>query len=260
MGDPDTARLEACLRQYAAAFLASRSPWLHPLTAALGRLATPRPLYLFGGLLRDLLVIGPSAVPRDVDLVIGDTTVDELVSVLGRFVDRRTRFGGLQLVIEGVAVDIWPLAETWAFHRLGSPPASFAALPRTTFLNAEAVVLEVLAGGGAHGRLHTHGFFEAVLSETLEINFEDKPSPALCVARSLDLASRLGFRIGPRLRRYLADRLRAFSAEELAGLQAAQGGCVRCSEETIRAWKAHFADPVCHPPPVAARLSRAKCA
>lgn len=260
MADPDTARLEACLRRYTTAFLASRSPWLRPLTHALGHLLSPRPLYLFGGLLRDLLVLGPTAVPRDVDIVVGDTTLEELADALGRFVDRRTRFGGLQLTVEGVPIDIWPLAETWAFNQPGSPPPSFAALPLTTFLNVEAVALEVLADGRT-GRLHTHGFFEGVLSETLELNFEDNPSPALCVVRSLDLASRLGFRIGPRLNRYLAGHLCAMSVEELARRQAAEGGCLRCSEDVIRAWKAHFADPTSYRQPTdSSPLPRAKCA
>lgn len=259
MAEADIARLEACLRRYAAAFLVSRSPWLHPLTDALRCLESQRPLYLFGGLLRDLLVIGPSAVPRDVDLVIGNTTVDELSDALARFVDRRTRFGGLQLTVAGITIDIWPLAETWAFRQPTSPPPSFSALPQTTFLNVEAVALEIQANGEP-GELHTYGFFEAILSGMLEINFEDNPSPVLCVARSLDLASRLGFQLGPRLMRYLADHLKVISAEELARLQAAEGGCVRCSEEVIRAWKAHFTDPSNYQRPTAAMPLRAKCA
>jgi hypothetical protein len=258
MADLEIARLEACLRRYARAFLMSRSTWLRPLTDALDRLLSPRPLYLFGGLLRDLLVTGPEAVPRDVDLVIGNTDGDELAAALAPFLDRRTRFGGLQLTVEGVAIDIWPLSDTWAFRQPDSPPASFDALPRTTFLNVEAVALEVLPGGEP-GRLHSHGFFEGIRAETLEINFEDNPSPALCVARSLALASRLGFHLGPRLTRYLAAHLRVLPVEELVRLQAAESGCVRCSEETIRAWKAYFADPASQQLPSTA-MPRAKCA
>jgi hypothetical protein len=176
-----------------------------------------------------------------VDIVVGGTSTDELASVLAPFVDRRTRFGGLQLAVEGTAIDIWPLQDTWAFGRSGMPPASFAALPRTTFLNAEAVVLELCDDLGRTGQLHAFGFWESVLSHTLEINFEENPSPALCIVRSLCLADRLGYDIGPRLGRYITTHLSRLSVEELVSLQLKEGGRVRCTREWFQAWKENFA-------------------
>jgi hypothetical protein len=165
-----------------------------------------------------------------------------LGNALAPYLDRKTRFGGLQLAVEGVAVDIWPLQETWGFRRLGVASPTFADLPRTTFLDVEAVVLELFVEQGAVGVLHTHSFFEAMLAGTMDINLEDNPSPGLCVVRSLGLADRLGFAIGPRLVEYLALRLGRLSVDELVALQAAESGCVRCSREAVQRWKDAFAN------------------
>lgn len=244
MADTEVARLEACLRRNAGDFLTARSAWLPPLAAALARLpGPPCSTFLFGGLLRDVLFHGPSADPRDVDLVVGGTTTDELAAALAPFIDRRTRFGGLQLVVSGVPIDIWPLEETWAFRRPGMPPASFAALPATTFLNLEGVALELLLPSGQVGRLYACGFFEGVLDRTLEINYEDNPSPVLCVTRSLTLATRLGYSIGPRLRRFLVAALERIPIEDLLAAQAADGGCVRCSLDVITSWRSALLSP-----------------
>lgn len=257
MVEGDAQHLEACLRQHTVHYLQERSPWRLPLATALGRLPGPaRPLYLFGGLLRDLLIFGVDTSPRDVDLVIGgNTTTDELEAALAPYLDRRTRFGGLQLVVEGVAVDIWPLQETWAFQHLGVPSPTFADLPRTTFLDVEAVVLELFVEQGTVGKLHAFGFFEAILTGTLDINLEDNPSPGLCVVRSLGLADRLGFAIGPRLTEYLSHRLGRMSVDELVALQAANSGCVRCSREAVQRWKEGFTS-TCVAPRVAQNLPR----
>jgi hypothetical protein len=243
MADTDVGSLEERLRTHAACYLRERSPWLRPLADALKRLhGGPRSVYLFGGLLRDLLVLGREASPRDVDLVIGGgTTGDELAGVLTPYIDRRTRFGGLQLMVEGTAVDLWPLQETWAFHRLGLSSPGFADLPRTTFLDVEAVVMELLPAEACGGELHAHGFFESVLARTMEINLEDNPSPGMCVVRSLGLAERLGFGFGPRLASYLASHLGRMTVSELVALQAAESGCIRCSEDAVRRWKEAFA-------------------
>lgn len=144
MADTDAQRLEACLRQEVVSYLRERSPWRPPLAAALGRLSgPPRPIYLFGGLLRDLLLFGPDASPRDVDLVIGGgTTGEELADALTAYIDRRTRFGGLQLVVEGVPVDKGRPALAEALFYLTCRSEQIVSLA------AEKLVHPALATGG----------------------------------------------------------------------------------------------------------------
>jgi hypothetical protein len=172
---------------------------------------------LFGGSLRDLVVGRAPVAPRDFDVVVAGVTVEALEEVFATHVRRRTRFGGLHLLVEGMPFDVWPLEQTWAFQACPGLDRSFAMLPRTTFLNVEAVAAEITGPGS--GMIHEAGAFAAVLSRTLEINLEPNPSPLQCVLRSLTTAARLGYAIGPRLAHYLAAQGAAVGAEALAGAQ-----------------------------------------
>jgi len=114
-------------------------------------------------------------------------------------------------------------------------------LPRTTFLNVEGVAVE-MTGSGA-GTIHDGGFFEAVLSRTLEINLEPNPSPLQCVVRSLVTAARLKFSLGPRLTRYLATHAAGLSPVDLVeagrghyGQHSWDGGTLRAWLESLREW------------------------
>ena len=58
-------------------------------------------------------------------------------------------------------------------------------MPKTTFLNVEAVAVELNPRPTRSRKLYESGFFEGVATETIEINLEENPFPDLCVARSL---------------------------------------------------------------------------
>jgi hypothetical protein len=193
---------------------------------------------LFGGTVRDLMVYGVSKPPRDVDIVVAGPAAEELAEVFGELVSARTRFGGLHLQSNGWMFDIWPLTDTWAFKNLGYPPSlrEFANLPRTTFLNVEAVAVELTTLRGKGRKVHSHGFFEALLSRTLEINCEDNPFPALCVVRALITAARLDFSIGPRLSQYLVHYGEVFSPEELVQVQISHYGWCRRTAGDFETW------------------------
>jgi hypothetical protein len=166
--------------------------------------------------------------------MVAGVSVQALEAAFTGDVQRRTRFGGLHLAAGGMPFDVWPLEQTWAFQTGQGQEPSFAELPRTTFLNVEAVVAEI-TGPGA-GTIHDGGAFEAALSRTLEINFEPNPSPLQCVVRSLVTAARLEFAIGPRLARYLAAHGAALGGEALAEARQAHDGNLPWGAEDFRRW------------------------
>lgn len=230
-------REQSRLRQHVTRFIGNRSPNRVGLARVLGEIRERRwHAFLFGGVLRDLMVHGSCVRPRDVDIVVDNVSLSDLASAFEPFVVRRTRFGGLHLSVDGWMFDIWPLADTWALREGFVGSRGPFALPRTTFLNVEAVAVEIGVPPGRPRRLCAHGFFEGIVTRTLEVNLEENPFPALCVVRSLITAARLGFKIGPRLAGYIVSHSRDVPIAELLAAQCAHYGRIRASKGELREW------------------------
>jgi hypothetical protein len=222
-------RLESCLRQ--------RSPRRAGLAAVLRHIGEEDwGAYLFGGFPRDLAVFGASAEPRDIDIVVERATADDIERSLGAFVRRHTRFGGFALHLYGWDVDIWPVRDTWAFRSLWNRAGSIEELPQTTFLNAEAVLVEVRNPHKKERRVIEQGFFDGIRKRELELNLPANPYPELCVVRALFLALKLDFTLGPRLVKFIVDRADALDAQTLETVQVKHYGAVRETTQALHAW------------------------
>jgi hypothetical protein len=102
---------------------------------------------IFGGSLRDIFILGDKATPRDVDIVLSDINEFELfkdrvlknkkIKVLHNF------FGGLKLEFKNQFCDVWALQNTYALQKETKDPPSLCSLPYTTFLNTEAIILDL---------------------------------------------------------------------------------------------------------------------
>lgn len=193
--------------------------------------------YIFGGLLRDLMIGRLKSQPRDIDIVIGQTSADCVATTFSRYLKRRTRFGGLHLNNEGWLFDVWPLEETWAFRSGLGLTADFSELPKTTFLNVEAVAIELSSRPGKTRCVYSSGFFEGIANREVDINLEENPFPALCVVRSLITAARLQFSISSRLAKYIESAMQEIAIEELIEVQRHHYGSVKCSSEQLRMWQ-----------------------
>jgi len=228
---------ELTLRKNVSRFFSSRARLRAPLLSALKRIKQKRiTAYIFGGALRDLMVKGWSAEPRDIDIVV-DSPLSTIESMFADYLVRRTRFGGLHLNVRGWAVDVWPLSETWALRESLVDHKDFQALCKTTFLNVEAVAAEITTSRRLGTRVYSHGFFEGIQSRTLDINLEENPFPELCTVRALITASSLQFALSRRLAEYLLYYLRRTSFEELMSIQLSHYGFVRCNLETLIEWQ-----------------------
>lgn len=197
---------------------------------------------LFGGTLRSLLISrllhGRSGRPRDVDLVIQGPPLEVLRCLFAKIVTRETRFGGLQLRQAEWLFDVWPLERTWAIVEDNVTWPTFAYLPRTTFLNVEAVAVDVWPPPGQPREIYSGDdqFFRAVLDRVVEVNRAENPFPQLCVVRSLVMANDLDFRIGPKLARYIADQGPAIPDGDLEPIQEKHYGNVRVPGPQLRRW------------------------
>jgi hypothetical protein len=228
---------ELILRNRVSRFLSSRARLKAPLISVLRRFSERRlHAVIFGGTLRDLMVHGPRTEPRDVDVVVDGASVEDLARLFQDVVVRRTRFGGLHLNVKGWMVDVWPLSDTWALRELGIGSRDFQALTRTTFLNIEAVVIDLTNRRRVGRKIYSSGFFEAVRTRTLDINLEENPFPELSAIRTLITASTVRYGLSRRLARYVVHHLSSAPLECFVDVQLSHYGRARLGTETLYAW------------------------
>jgi hypothetical protein len=240
MGRTRTENMRLLLGRRVSEFLASESPYRRPLGPLVQEICRRgRCAYLFGGTLRDLMLHGPGATPRDLDIVVSELTPD-LDGYLGPHLTKRTRFGGLQVSCGHWDLDIWALSQTWAFQQRLIAPGGFEDLPRTTFLNVQAVVVEAGDPCGRPRKVIERGFFQSLTERTLDVNFEENPFPAHCVLSALITAYRLDFVLAPRLIRYVLHYAGQTDFDELCGYQAQRYGRVLYGRDTLSSWIAHL--------------------
>ena len=256
MGDSSIANLKSVLRKRVSDFLAAEGGHGRPLNQALQEIAERgRGAYLFGGMLRDLMIQGVSKDPRDLDIVVAELT-PELESYLKPHLKKRTRFGGLEVSVGHWDLDIWELASTWAFREQLTSSRNFEDLPKTTFLDLQAIVLELSHDSGRPGRIVESGFFEAIRQRTLDVNFEANPFPDHCVLSALTTAYRLDFALAPRLTRYVLHHGEKMDLRELCDHQVHKHGRASYGCDLLRSWITHLATHQREAPSVAARLPR----
>lgn len=228
---------EEILREHVSRFMTRTSRLRAPLITALNRLAERNlPAVIFGGAARDLMVHGPGTEPRDVDVVVDGSSVDELSEIFGDVVVRRTRFGGLSLNVRGWTIDVWPLMDTWGLREFHKGSADFEALTRTTFLNVEAVVVDLTPLSNRARRIHAYGFFEGVQARTIDINLYENPFPDLCAIRALVTASKLKFHLTTKLANYILKRFSETPLEQFVHIQLTHYGAAKLDVETMYRW------------------------
>lgn len=149
---------------------------------------------LLGGAARDILQDGAAAVPRDLDIVVEGATVEALAAV---FPLGRNHFGGLQGILEGVAVDIWPLASSWGLQ--GRERPSFMDLVARTTFNLEAIAFEP----GLDLVVYEAGYLRCMAEKELELVHEPVPFPPLNLVRAALFCRRFELRPGPKLQHFI---------------------------------------------------------
>jgi hypothetical protein len=173
---------------------------------------------LFGGVLRDLVVLGRRHYPRDVDVVLGRGTTQDILNDFSEHQYRLNRFGGVHLSLNRWAFDVWPLERTWAFTHDSSLVPTASNLPKTTFLDVEAIAV-TFNGPDRIGQITSYGFFEAIEKRSIGINYRHNPFPGLSAIRTLITACKLQFSISTELARYFVDVVADRGVAELVRAQ-----------------------------------------
>jgi hypothetical protein len=245
------------LRSRLSRFLTNPAPWKEDLRLIVEVFRERKwDAVVFGGVLRDLALYGPSERPRDVDIV-ANCSSSELSTWLSSFPVERTRFGGFRVRIHKWNFDIWTLHETWAFTT-GSMKPTFENLPRTTFFNIEGIAAQLNAAPGHKRALYSSGFAEAISSKILDINFEPNPFPQLCIIRGLLTATRHGLLLSSRLAHYIAVRANRREIAEIMNVQFRHYGVVRLRTKDVEHWLDHIDRSLRKNPEQAVKLPNAE--
>ncbi|MGD8786941.1 MAG: hypothetical protein PVJ60_05915 [Phycisphaerales bacterium] len=175
------------------------------------------PAFLCGGAVRNMLLCNNS-IPRDLDIIFGYVSKKQLGALFPSYVKGKTNLGGLKLQVKDWSIDMWPIQETWAFKEGKVTGKGFSDYPKITFLNVDAIAIQLFSKRRQKREIYSKGFFEAITEKTIELNFEENPAPAECIVRALRIANQFKFVIGPRLARYMISYANKTEIEELADI------------------------------------------
>lgn len=173
------------------------------------------PAFLCGGAVRDMLLCNNS-IPRDLDIILGYVSRERLETLFPDHIKGETSLGGLKLQVKDWSIDMWPIQDTWAFKEGKVTGKGFSDYPKITFLNIDAIAIQLFSKKRQKRKIYSKGFFEAIAERTIELNFEENPAPAECIVRALRIANKFKFVIGPRLARYMISYTNQMEIEELA--------------------------------------------
>lgn len=129
-------------------------------------------VYLFGGILRDLALLGRRGFNSDIDLVVeGDW--NHCIPYLQSLKARRNKFGGYRLNVGGWPIDIWNARDTWAIAQGLVAYDGIASLTQTTVLNWDAILMN----WRTRTFIYREGYLADLRSRLLDIVLEQNPNP-----------------------------------------------------------------------------------
>jgi hypothetical protein len=181
--------------------------------------------YVFGGFVVDFLK--QSNEHRDIDIVIlslNQKTLD-LINAYGGI---KNSFGGYKLNIDGVAIDIWAIKDTWAIKKMNNLDFDLInQLPSTSFFNSTAIIYSVRA----KKVIYHNKFIDFLYGNKLDILFQENPYPALCILKSYQYY-KTGIQFNKKLSNYIYDRFNIYF-HQLGDMQVKHYGSLKYSNEEL---------------------------
>lgn len=153
---------------------------------------------IFGGMLRDLALVGSAGFSSDIDIVT-TAPASDLKNAISSFFPVQNRFGGYRFTKQGCSFDIWRLEDTWAFKQGFVAISGFDDLLNTTFFNLDAIAYHLTR----RSILTQPNYFSALQTGILDINLEANPNPERMAARALRLVQFKDVFLSPRLSEYV---------------------------------------------------------
>lgn len=168
-------------------------------------------VYLFGGVLRDLALVGARGFQSDIDVVVEGHWA-HCVRYIEHIGARQNKFGGYRLQVGDWPVDVWNAEETWAIRRHLVAYNGIASLTETTVLNWDAILMNWVTGQFVHRRR----YLEELRDRTMDIVLTENPNPlGMAVRVFRHLCVKDARRITHRAAAFLANAAAHFSFDEI---------------------------------------------
>lgn len=151
---------------------------------------------ILGGAVRDWFVGKP---PRDIDIVVN--CIPSKLDFILKYKGKKNVFGGFKVKIEGVEFDIWSLESTWALKNDNNFLKRLPTLPKTVFLNIDAV-----GYCSDINLIYENGFLQAMTDKKLDIVYEPNPYPFFCVSKALCSLIKYDLETTDNLKNYIANQ------------------------------------------------------
>jgi len=138
-------------------------------------------LAIFGGMLRDISVLGSRGFTSDIDLVVKTNRAEDLKRLLTKYNTKINKFGGYRLVVDKRYIDIWSFDTTWAFQKGHVNGNELSDLCKTTFFDWDAIIFNY-----SSGMVHSiDNYIERLNQRILNINLEPNPNPLAALSKAL---------------------------------------------------------------------------
>lgn len=155
-------------------------------------------VFLFGGILRDLSLVGNEGFNSDVDIVVVPTNGAGGKSPLDDHQTVMNKFGGFRITLSRWKIDVWELKNTWAFAKGYSQP-SVQNLCNATFFDWDAIAFDV-----QNGHIYAlSDYLARINNRLLDINLEPSPNPLGNVVKAFRYCERYDAALSSRLAHYV---------------------------------------------------------
>ncbi|GLO56576.1 hypothetical protein PPUJ20066_26120 [Pseudomonas putida] len=177
-------------------------------------------IYLFGGVLRDLALMGRKGFSSDIDLVV-DGDWESCETILVELSAQKNKFGGYRLEISGWPIDIWDARKTWAICEDLVRYDDISSLLRTTVLNWDAILMNWRT---KEFICHDDYLIE-LRNRNMQIVLESNPNPlGMAVRVFRHLCSKDARSIAPHVVEYLADSTEKYTFLQLSNSEISSYG------------------------------------
>lgn len=169
-------------------------------------------VYVFGGALRDISLLGAPHFSSDVDTVVQVHDWGAFTDILGQHEAIQNKFGGHRVRFGRWNFDVWEVSRTWAFSKGVVEDRGPLSLLETTFFNWDAILYDWQSGSLHHGQ----NYFSDLSHKYLELVLEDNPNSVGALVRALrTLCLSDEIQAGPKLSAFVIGQLENISNEEI---------------------------------------------